>query len=420
MFEDMTVESSKFLLFDYFPKGAKEQLFYLDMEGDFTPEVTGEYAFQESCLGTALVFVDGELLIDDKNNQVLGNAAIGASSKAQIKTVHMEAGKTYKIRIEFGCGKTFTLTTHDLTSSNGGGFFAMGYKLQRSDDDLMKEAIETAKSADKVVLCIGTSYDYESEGFDRKSMDLPGNQEKLVSEVLKANKNTIIVNQSGTPVTLPFIDSTPALVQAWFNGMESGNAIVDILYGTVNPSGKLPLTYPRKVEDNPAFLTFKSNNGHVIYGEDVFTGWKFYEKTKIAPLYPFGFGLSYTSFEFSDLDVKLVDENLVATVKITNTGSVAGKEVAQLYVVPPTTTTAVERPLKELKGFAKVALEPKETKTVTIEVPYKYAASYYDVDAAKWHAEAGEYGVLVGNSSASEKFLEGKFTLKKAELWTGL
>ncbi|GME97970.1 unnamed protein product [Ambrosiozyma monospora] len=267
-------------MFDYSPKGAdKNKLFYWDMEGDFTPEVTGEYAFQESCLGTALVFIDGELLIDDKTNQVLSLASIGASSQAQTKTVHMEAGKTYKIRVEYGSGKTFTLTTNDLVSSNGGGFLTIGYNLQRTENDLINEAIEAAKSVEKVVLCIGTSYDYESEGFDRKSMDLPGNQDRLVSEVLKANKNTIIINQSGTPVTLPFIDTTPAFIQAWFNGMESGNAITDILYGTVNPSGKLPLTFPRKIQDNPAYLTFKSNNGHVIYGEDVFTGWNWLMKT---------------------------------------------------------------------------------------------------------------------------------------------
>ncbi|GMG55738.1 unnamed protein product [Ambrosiozyma monospora] len=316
---------------------------------------------------------------------------------------------------------TFTARTDGAALvTDSASLLNFGYIFHKTDEEYIDEAVELAKKSDKVILCVGTSLDYESEGFDRSDMKLPGNQEELVSEVLKVNKNVIIVNQSGTPVSLPWIDSVPAFMQAWFNGMEAGNAIADVLYGDANPSGKLPLSYPKRVEDNPAFLTFKSNNGHCVYGEDVFAGWKFYEKCKIDPLFPFGFGLSYTDFTIDNLTVKLDGENLVATVDVTNTGKVTGKEVVQLYVVPPKTTTAVDRPLKELKGFTKVELKSGEKKNVKIEVPYKYATSYFDVDANQWHAEKGEYGVLVGNSSNSDKFLEASFKLEKDELWSGL
>ncbi|GME77079.1 unnamed protein product [Ambrosiozyma monospora] len=348
---------------DYVPSNCTDLTFYLTMEADFTPEVTGEYAFKELCMGTALVYINDELFIDDKSHQEMGSGFVGkVASKPQVKLIKLEAGTTYHFRIEFGSSKTFTLPNDDIYVSRGkSSNFTLGYILQKSESEFIQEAVEFAQAADKVIVCIGTSYDYESEGYDRSSMDLPGCQNELVSAVLKANKNVILVNQSGTPVSLPWIDQIPAFVQAWFNGMESGNSIVDVLYGDVNPSGKLSLTFPKKNEDNPAFLTFKSNNGHCVYGEDVFVGYRFYEKTKREPLFPFGFGLSYTSFEFSDLSVELDGVNLVATINVKNTGSVDGQEVVQLYVTPPTTTTAVERPVKELKGFKKVDLAAGES-----------------------------------------------------------
>ncbi|GME84282.1 unnamed protein product [Ambrosiozyma monospora] len=422
LLENYSIDVSNLLLFDYDPKGCENSTYYMQLEGDLTPDKTGEYSFREQCLGTAQLFIDGKLVIDDKTKQGLSSGIFASPiSSPQIVNVKLNAGQKYHIKVEFGSGMTFTARKDSAALvTDSASILNFGYIFHKTDEEYIEEAVELAKKSDKVILCVGTSLDYESEGFDRSEMKLPGNQEELVSAVLKVNKNVIIVNQSGTPVSLPWIDNVPAFMQAWFNGMEAGNAIADVLYGDVNPSGKLPLSYPKRVEDNPAFLTFKSNNGQCVYGEDVFAGWKFYEKRKIAPLFPFGFGLSYTDFTIDNIATKLDGENLEATVDVTNTGKVTGKEVVQLYVVPPKTTTAVDRPLKELKGFAKVELKAGEKKTVKIEVPYKYAASYFDVDANQWHAEKGEYGVLVGDSSSSEKFLESTFTLEKDELWSGL
>ncbi|KAG7747867.1 hypothetical protein KL911_005397, partial [Ogataea haglerorum] len=199
---------------------------------------------------------------------------------------------------------------------------------------------------------------------------------------------------------MPWIDQVPAVVQGWFNGMESGNAIADVLFGDVNPSGKLSLSFPRRLEDNPAFLTFRSNKGEVVYGEDVFVGYRYYDKVGRPPLFAFGHGLSYTSFGLQNLAVSITQTTLVATVDVTNQGDIPGKEVVQLYVSPPE-TSEVERPKKELKGFRKVLVQPHATETVSIEVPLRYASSYFDAERHQWSVEKGEYMVLVGNSSAS-------------------
>ncbi|KAG7829288.1 hypothetical protein KL920_003081 [Ogataea angusta] len=332
----------------------------------------------------------------------------------------MKKDESIKFKIEFGSAPTFTLETLDLVGSNGGGSLTVAIGEKITDQKRINDAVELAKTADKVILCVGTSNDWESEGFDRPHMDLPKSQGILIDEILKVNKNIILVNLSGTPVTLPRVDEIPAVVHGWFNGMESGNAMADVLYGDVNASGKLSLSWPKRCEDNPSFLTFKSDKGTVVYGEDVFVGYRYYEKTLREPLFAFGYGLSYTTFQFRDLDVKITSDDLVCTLKIENVGKFGGAEVAQLYVIPPSTTTAVSRPLKEFKGCQKVHLEPGQTITATISVPIKYACSYFDVERQKWSIESGEYGVFIGNSSDATDALIGKFVINKPLLWNGL
>jgi beta-glucosidase len=239
--------------------------------------------------------------------------------------------------------------------------------------------------------------------------------------------------QSGTPVELPFIEQTPTLLQMWYGGQELGIAIADVMFGDRNPSGKLSLTWPKRVQDNPAYLNFgRSDKGAVTYGEGIWAGWKWYEALDLKPEFPFGYfasfgkivdvshGLSYTTFEYSNLTVdKNVigeDEGLEATIQIKNVGSVAGAEVVQFYISDLTST--IKRPLKELKGFDKAYLKPGETSTVKFVVD-KYSISYFDEDKMSWIAEAGKFSLCVGQSSVEIK-AKVDFELSVTYWWTGL
>ncbi|KAH3667947.1 hypothetical protein OGAPHI_001701 [Ogataea philodendri] len=420
LLEEFRHEFSNLLLFDYVHKDNDSSLFFLDIEGEFTSPKTNNYKIHLSCLGTALLYIDGKLFIDDKTHQRMGFGAIGAKSRGETKSIKLEKGQTIKYKVEFGSAQTFTLETLDLVGSNGGGSLSLTIGEDISDETRIQEAKEVANSADKVILCVGTSNEWESEGFDRPDMDLPGSQIQLIEEIVSMNKNVVLVNLSGTPVTLPFTDQIPAIVQGWFNGMESGNAIADILYGDTNPSGKLPLTWPKRCEDNPAFLNFHSDKGKVVYGEDVFVGYRYYEKTKNLPLFDFGFGLSYTDFKISNLRVDTDIETLKCTVDVQNVGLVEGAEVVQLYIGSSSNTVGVSRPVKEFKGCKKVFLKPQKSAEVSISVPIKYACSYFDVEHEKWSVEKGDYSVYVGNSSNSSKLLVSKISVAQPFLWAGL
>jgi beta-glucosidase len=199
---------------------------------------------------------------------------------------------------------------------------------------------------------------------------------------------------------MPWLEKVAGVIQAWYPGQECGNAIADVLFGDVNPSGRLPQTFPVRLEDNPAYINYPGENGRVRYGEGIFVGYRYYEKKKVAPLFPFGFGLSYTTFRYDNLqlstDTLAPDERLTVQVDVTNTGNVTGQEVVQLYVRD--SAARVARPEKELKGFVKVALQPGETQTVTLHLD-REALAYWDDAQHTWVAEAGEFEVLIGSSS---------------------
>lgn len=249
-------------------------------------------------------------------------------------------------------------------------------------------------------------------------MTIPGHSNELIAAVASANPTTVVVLQSGCPVEMPWADQVPAILQSWYGGNETGNAIADVLFGSVNPSGKLPLSFPKRVEDNPAFLNYRSDRGRVLYGEDVFIGYRFYEATRREVLFPFGHGLSYTSFEISHLNVEDSDGTTVTvTVQVANTGARDGAEVVQVYVAQK--HPSVSRPKKELKGFAKVHLKAGERKAIQVHVSKKYAASWYDEKRDAWIMEKDEYAVLVGTSSASTP-LVGGFVVEATSWWKGL
>jgi beta-glucosidase len=250
-------------------------------------------------------------------------------------------------------------------------------------------------------------------------MDLPAGTDALISAVTAANPNTVVVIQSGTPVTVaPWVASTPALMQAWYGGNETGNAVADVLFGDANPSGKLPLTFPVRNEDNPAFLNYRSERGRTVYGEDIYIGYRFYEKTKKEVSFPFGHGLSFTEFKMSGLQVtdKGGDE-IIIELDVANKGKVEGSQVVQVYVSQK--SPSVSRPVKELKGFAKVDLKVGQKKKAEVKMSKKYAASFWDEKRVAWIMEKDRYEVLVGDSSTNTP-LKGEFIVQKTTWWNGL
>jgi beta-glucosidase len=250
------------------------------------------------------------------------------------------------------------------------------------------------------VLFVGLNGEWDTEGQDRLHMDLTGDQNELVKRVAAANPNTVVVLQTGGPVTMPWLDEVAAVLQAWYPGQECGNSITDVLFGEVNPSGKLPQTFPLRLEDNPAFINYPGENGKVRYGEGIFVGYRYYDKKKVKVLFPFGHGLSYTSFAYDHLRLSTEqlspNDDLTVTFNVTNTGTRTGQEVVQLYVRDEKSRLA--RPEKELKAFGKISLQPGETKSVTLKLGMRSLA-YFDDAKAAWVAEAGSFEVLIGSSS---------------------
>ncbi|MGI4863162.1 MAG: glycoside hydrolase family 3 C-terminal domain-containing protein [Janthinobacterium lividum] len=304
--------------------------------------------------------------------------------------------------------------------------YAPGYKIARdqpADPQLIAQAVAAAKAAEVVVYVGGSThgYDYskwsdnayDAEGYDKPDMKMPFGQDELLRAVLAANPNTVVVLLGGGPIDVSaWAGATKALVEAWYPGMEGGNALAHVLFGDVNPSGKLPFTFPVKLEDSPAhklgeYPSTPSNPLKQTYKEDIFVGYRYYDTYKVAPQFAFGHGLSYTSFTYSNLAVTPGQQSATVKLTVRNTGQVAGAEVVQAYVHDQQAT--VKRPEKELKAFQKVFLKPGETKTVTLTLDAD-AFKYYDESKKQWVLEPGKFDVLVGSSSRDVR-LTGSVTL---------
>ena len=282
---------------------------------------------------------------------------------------------------------------------------------------MVKPEVKTlAAGADAVVVSVGFDGSSESEGSDR-TFSLPPAQDALIAAALAANKKTVVVITSGGAVDMTaWINRTPALLESWYPGQEAGNALADILFGQVNPSGKLPVSFDRNLEDSAVAHSYYADppeSKKVKYSEGVFVGYRHYDKTGSKPAFPFGYGLSYTTFKYGNLAVTPQSGDLstpvVVSFDVTNTGSRQGAEVAEIYVGD--THARVPRPVKELKGFSKVMLKPGETRLVQVSLDRR-AFSYYDVGKRDWSAAAGEFTILVGGSSESTP-LRGVFILKE-------
>lgn len=290
----------------------------------------------------------------------------------------------------------------DVVKDWGNITFAEGYGDQEdvTDEALIAEAVEKAGKAQAAVIFAGLPDAFESEGFDRSHMGMPNCQNELINRVAAVQPNTIVVLHNGSPVEMPWADQVKGIVEAYLSGQAVGAAVVDILFGKVNPSAKLPETFPYKLEDNPSYLYYLGEGDKVEYREGVFVGYRYYDTKKMDVRFPFGYGLSYTTFAYSNLKLSAAQikdtDTLTVSVDVTNTGSMAGKEVVQLYVSDVEST--VIRPVKELKGFDKVDLQPGETKTVTFTLG-KRAFAYWNTQIHDWHVESGEFRILVGKSS---------------------
>ncbi len=280
--------------------------------------------------------------------------------------------------------------------------YAKGFDIEKDEttDALLEEAVRLAQSAKVAVVFAGLPDAYESEGYDRAHMRLPDCQNRLIQAVARANPNTVVVLHNGSPVEMPWVDGVKGILEVYLGGQAVGMATVRVLFGSANPCGKLPETFPVKLEDNPSYLFYGGEKDIAEYREGVFVGYRYYDKKKMEVLFPFGFGLSYTTFAYDNLrvDKEEMDDTdcMRVSVDVTNTGKVVGKEIVELYVADKASTPI--RPEKELKGFEKVALMPGETKTVSFTLN-KRAFAYWNAELHEWHVESGEFELLIGKSS---------------------
>ena len=262
-------------------------------------------------------------------------------------------------------------------------------------------AVALAADSDVALLFVGTNAEWDGEGIDRPNLDLPGRQNELIERVAAANPKTVVVLQSGAPIVMPWLDKVAAVLECWYPGQEAGNSIVDVLTGAAEPGGRLSQTFPVRLDDDPTRINYPGEAGHVRYGEGVYIGYRYYEKKRIAPLFPFGHGLSYSKFEMGPLALakpKLgAADELRASLTVRNVGARAGSAVAQFYVTDE--AASVSRPPKELKGFAKLDLKPGEARTVDMTFDRR-ALAFFDVARAAWVAEKGRFTLHAGFSSA--------------------
>jgi beta-glucosidase len=366
-----------------------------------TPKTSGQHTFSFTSVGPGRLFLNGELFINNWDWTEEGEAMFGNSADV-LKSIYLEEGKPVELLVE---STNEIRPASKIPHIDGAPYYYGGCRIGYQEEvlvDYQQEAVDAAKAADVALVFVGLDAEWESEGYDRKTMDLPknGSQDRLVEAVVAANPNTIVINQSGTPVTMPWADKVPAIIQAWYQGQEAGNALADVLLGFQSPSGKLPTTFPRRLEDNPAYHNWPGENLKVLYGEGVYVGYRHYERANITPLFPFGHGLSYASFSYGQPSISnhvLTDVNsIVVSVPITNTSDVAAYETVQAYVKD--VKSRLPRPEKELQAFSKVFLQPGETKHVDLVLD-KYSVGYYDTSLGAWLAEEGGFDVLIGASS---------------------
>jgi len=365
---------------------------------EYTPDISGNHEFEIFGIGQCKLFVDGNELIDNWDNVEPGEAFFTFGSASKKGLIDLQEGRTYSIEMQYYFE---------------GSFPAVFIGCQAPDAvDLFKEAVKFASDADQVILVVGTNSDWETEGNDRAEFNLPADQDTLISAILEANQNTTVVVNTGSPVEMPWVENAKAIIQTWFAGQEFGNALADVLTGEINPSGKLPTSFPKNISDTPAYQFYPGQNQQMHYNEKLLMGYKWYERKAIKALFPFGHGLSYTQFYYSNLTVH-VHDNMEVSCKfiVENTGDVVGAETAQCYVAFQNADES--EPVKTLQGFAKESIESKQSIDIEIKLtPRNF--SYWDINTKSWKIRKGSYEILIG-SSAATMHLQTKINLEQVQ-----
>ncbi len=373
----------------------------------YTPDQGGDHAIGLVASGPCRLFIDGALAVDGWDFR-RGQEYFGSACAEVVATHHLVAGVAYDVVVE--------TRSSDLEQALDVTVLRVGLAPVLGEE-AVNRAIALAEQSDVALIFAGLNGEWDGEGQDRPHIDLPGRQNDLIAKVSAANPRTVVVLQTGCPVTMPWLAEVAAVLQAWYPGQEAGHAIADVLLGEADPGGRLPQTFPRRLEDDPTAINYPGENGRVRYGEGLFVGYRYYDKKKIAPLFPFGHGLSYTTFDTGEL--RLSCERLApgttftASIDVTNTGQRAGSTVVQFYVSDP--GARVVRPDKELKGFVKLHLAPGETRSATATFDMRSLA-FYDTALRAWVAEAGLFEILAGFSSAD---LRATSRLSLTDDWTG-
>jgi beta-glucosidase len=392
--------------------GVPTSSYHFNATGIITVETSGQYVVSLVEVSPCRLMLDGELVVDGASSiPPRGQSFFGMGSVELTAVVDLVAGQQHELVLE--CDATNKQWAHGAQ---------VGLQFVEQDDPV-RRAVELAAECDIALVVVGTTDDWESEGHDRDTLDLPGRQVELIRAVAAANKKTIVLVNTGAPVDMSWANEVPSVMQIWFGGQEMGHAVVDVLLGEADPGGRLPTTIPERIEHTPAYGNFPGEHGQVRYGEGVFIGYRWYEARHLPVRFPFGHGLSYTTFEIGQPDCDDTeissDQKVTIRIPVTNIGKRVGTEVVQVYVAPR--NSSVQRPKKELKNFAKVNLNPGESTVVTIELSPRDFAFWNPGDVYRsvlrpqvtgesanislsqngfWQVDPGLYDIHIGSSSA--------------------
>lgn len=383
-------KSIEFLFPESIPGKISQNNFSCRASVTYTAQETGIHSFGLHSAGRSRLFVDGANVVDIWDDWTKGRTFFEEGCDERTGEIELIAGQTYHIEMQFQ-----TVPATNLINPA----FRFGVSVPLGDISI-SQAVAAAQTADTVILCIGRSGEWDTEGSDLENITLPKRQDDLAHAVLAANPNTVIVLQTGGPVEMPWLDAAPAVLQAWYPGQELGNSLADVLFGDAEPSGRLPQTFPQKWSDNPTYqddpCIYPGAAGVVRYAEGVFHGYRHYDAQEIVPLFPFGHGLGYTSFEILDAQVDHLANETMVTCTVQNTGTRRGQAVLQTYVSAP--RSSVPRPVKELKAFSKTSLEAGQSQKISLTLCPR-AFAYFDMETGLWRVEQGEYKILFGFSA---------------------
>ncbi|WP_377297216.1 glycoside hydrolase family 3 C-terminal domain-containing protein [Rhizobium sp. SGZ-381] len=407
-----TAQKGEFFWFDLPDPTLSLRDFSVRITGDFSVGESGEHVFGMTNAGLAKLYVDGELVVNGYDGWKRGENYFGTANSELRKTFALDAGKTYRLTVEY---------LSPPPAEEGINITAIRFGLEKPlGDAALEEAVQQARACDVAVLFVGRDGEWDTEGLDLPDMRLPGRQDELIERVSAANPNTIVVLQTGGPVEMPWLSQVRGVLQVWYPGQELGNAVADMLFGKVEPGGRLPQTFPRSLGDNCAMTgdsaIYPGRDGHVRYAEGVFVGYRHHDTHDIAPLFPFGFGLGYTRFAWADAVAsaqEIGSDGVTVTVELRNIGSTRGSDVVQLYVSP--TEPTLPRPHKELRAFAKLTLDTGETGTARLTI-FPRDLSYFDVERKAFYAEPGRYDLLIAAHAGD---IRSRITIDLPQSWTG-